>query len=94
VTGRVYAECRPTPGTPHNVRLVYRKWRGQVTASAAHSEPIEWQRRMSVIRERAAFIIRLLPRSRGMYSERHQARVVTIYARFQRSATFRSRMVA
>ena len=54
-----------------------------MTASAAHNEPIEWQRRMNVIRERAEFIIRLLPRSQGMYSERHQARVVTTYARFQ-----------
>jgi hypothetical protein len=82
------------PGAPHDVRLVYRKWRGQVTASAVHNEPIEWQRRMSVIRERAEFIIRLLSRSRGMYSERHQAWVVTTCARFQQFATFRSTMVA
>jgi hypothetical protein len=34
--------------------LLYRKWSGQVTASAEHTEPVEWNSRMSLIRERAA----------------------------------------
>ncbi|TDC37090.1 glycosyltransferase [Micromonospora sp. KC213] len=34
------------------VGLLYRKWPGQVTASAAHTEPVEWKLRMSLIEER------------------------------------------
>jgi glycosyltransferase involved in cell wall biosynthesis len=35
------------------VGLLYRKWPGQVTAGAAHTEPVEWKLRMSLINERA-----------------------------------------
>jgi glycosyltransferase involved in cell wall biosynthesis len=35
------------------VGLLYRKWPGQATASVAHTEPAEWNLRMSLIRERA-----------------------------------------
>jgi len=35
------------------VGLLYRKWSGQATANAEHTEPIEWNLRMALIRERA-----------------------------------------
>ncbi|MBV9312571.1 MAG: hypothetical protein JO100_02290 [Pseudonocardia sp.] len=44
----------------HEVGLLYRKWPGQMTASAEHTEPVEWQLRMSLIRERAESITGLL----------------------------------
>ncbi|SCG75953.1 Glycosyl transferase family 2 [Micromonospora echinaurantiaca] len=34
------------------VGLLYRKWPGQVTAGASHTEPVEWKLRMSLIEER------------------------------------------
>ena len=40
-TGMLVTASVLKPGTPHDVGLLYRKWRGQMTASAAHSEPIE-----------------------------------------------------
>jgi hypothetical protein len=39
------------------VGLHYRKWPGQVTAGAAHMEPVEWKLRMSLIDERAQSIM-------------------------------------
>ncbi|TDC83446.1 glycosyltransferase [Micromonospora sp. KC606] len=34
------------------VGLLYRKWPGQVSAGASHTEPVEWKLRMSLIEER------------------------------------------
>lgn len=41
----------------HDVGLLYRKWPGQVSAGADHTEPTEWRLRMSLIRERAEALI-------------------------------------
>lgn len=41
------------------VGLLYRKWPGQVTASSEHTEPVEWNLRMSLISERADALARL-----------------------------------
>jgi glycosyltransferase involved in cell wall biosynthesis len=54
-TGMFIAASVLAAGYFHNeVGLLYRKWSGQVTASAEHTEPVEWNSRMSLIRERAA----------------------------------------
>jgi len=37
----------------NEVGLLYRKWPGQTSAQASHSEPTEWHARMSLISERA-----------------------------------------
>jgi glycosyltransferase involved in cell wall biosynthesis len=42
------------------VGLLYRKWPGQESATAAHTEPIEWNARMSLISERADALRALL----------------------------------
>ncbi len=56
-TGMFVAASVLAPGYfHHDVGLLYRKWPGQVSASAEHSDPIEWKLRMSVIRERAESI--------------------------------------
>jgi hypothetical protein len=41
------------------VGLFYRKWPGQVTAGSEHTEPIEWNARMSLISERAEALRKL-----------------------------------
>lgn len=46
----------------HEVGLLYRKWPGQVTADLAHTEPTEWELRMSLIRERAESLTKIWPR--------------------------------
>jgi glycosyltransferase involved in cell wall biosynthesis len=45
----------------HEVGLLYRKWPGQVTAGAGHTEPVEWRLRMSLIDERASSLTKLFP---------------------------------
>jgi len=42
------------------VGLLYRKWPGQESATAAHTEPIEWNARMTLISERADALRELL----------------------------------
>lgn len=42
------------------VGLLYRKWPGQETAKSAHTEPTEWQLRMSLISERADALAELV----------------------------------
>ena len=37
-----------------DIGLLYRKWPGQMTSQAAHSQPTEWAARMAIIEERAA----------------------------------------
>lgn len=60
-TGMFVAASVIAPGYfHHEVGLLYRKWPGQMTASAEHTEPVEWQLRMSLIRERAESITGLL----------------------------------
>jgi len=44
-----------------DVGLLYRKWPGQVTARAEHTEPTEWRSRMSLILERAESLMKLWP---------------------------------
>lgn len=39
--------------------LLYRKWEGQVTSQAAHTEEVEWQARMSIIEERTVALTSL-----------------------------------
>lgn len=41
------------------VGLLYRKWPGQTSAQASHSEPIEWHARMALISERADALAKL-----------------------------------
>lgn len=61
-TGMLLAASVLAPGYFHgDVGLLYRKWPGQVTACAEHSETAEWRLRMSVIRERAESITRWPP---------------------------------
>jgi len=43
------------------VGLLYRKWPGQETASAGHTEPDEWQARMRLIKDRGEAIRAGLP---------------------------------
>jgi glycosyltransferase involved in cell wall biosynthesis len=59
-TGMLVAASILTPGHFHDeVGLLYRKWPGQVTASPDHTESIEWNLRMSLIRERAEELMAL-----------------------------------
>lgn len=59
-TGLLIAASVISVGYFHNeVGLLYRKWPGQVTASAAHTEPTEWNLRMSLIRERAESLAKI-----------------------------------
>ena len=52
-TGLVIAASVVAAGYFHGeVGLYYRKWPGQVTAQAAHTEPDEWNARMKLIDER------------------------------------------
>ncbi len=43
------------------VGLFYRKWPGQVTASPEHTEPVEWNQRMTLISERAEALASIWP---------------------------------
>lgn len=53
-TGLLIAASVVATGFFHSeVGLYYRKWPGQVTAQAAHTEPDEWNARMGLIDERA-----------------------------------------
>lgn len=53
-TGMLVAASMVSVGYFHDeVGLLYRKWAGQESAKAAHSESVEWNSRMSLIRERA-----------------------------------------
>lgn len=52
-TGLLIAASTVSTGFFHGeVGLYYRKWPGQVTAQAAHTEPEEWEARMKLIEER------------------------------------------
>lgn len=59
-TGLLIAASMVSTGYFHaDVGLLYRKWPGQVTASAEHTEPTEWNSRMSLINERAESLARM-----------------------------------
>ncbi|HEY0691579.1 MAG TPA: glycosyltransferase [Kribbella sp.] len=53
-TGLLIAASVVSPGYFHgDVGLLWRTWPGQVSASAEHTEPTEWNTRMKLISERA-----------------------------------------
>ncbi|MBS2538803.1 glycosyltransferase [Catenulispora sp. NF23] len=53
-TGALVAASILSPGWfREEVGLLYRKWPGQESAGGAHTEPVEWNARMSLINERA-----------------------------------------
>jgi glycosyltransferase involved in cell wall biosynthesis len=53
-TGLLIAASVVSPGYFHGeVGLLWRRWPGQVSASAEHAEPTEWNSRMKLISERA-----------------------------------------
>ena len=53
-TGLLIAASVVSPGLfIGETGLLYRKWPGQVSAEATHTEPIEWRTRMRLISERA-----------------------------------------
>lgn len=53
-TGLLVAASTLSPGWfTSEVGLLYRKWPGQVSASDAHTEPVEWTSRMQLIDQRA-----------------------------------------
>lgn len=59
-TGLMIAASTISPGFfIGEVGLLYRKWPGQVTAGAEHTEPVEWKLRMSLIEERAVALAEL-----------------------------------
>jgi glycosyltransferase involved in cell wall biosynthesis len=63
-TGLLVAASVTSTGYFHSeVGLLYRKWPGQVTAGAAHTEPVEWRLRMNLIEERATALGALWPAS-------------------------------
>lgn len=58
-TGLLVAASVVAPGYFHGeVGLYYRKWPGQVTAQAAHTDPDEWSARMRLIEERGEVLRR------------------------------------
>jgi glycosyltransferase involved in cell wall biosynthesis len=66
-TGLLIAASAVAAGYFHGeVGLYYRKWPGQVTAQAAHTEPDEWNARMRLIEERGE----ALRRMRGILAKR------------------------
>ena len=59
-TGLLIAASVVSPGYFHGeVGLYYRKWPGQVTAQAAHTQPDEWNARMRLIEERGEALRRM-----------------------------------
>jgi len=59
-TGLLIAASAVSPGYFHGeVGLYYRKWPGQVTAQAAHTQPDEWNARMRLIEERGEALRRM-----------------------------------
>lgn len=59
-TGLLVAASVVAPGYFHGeVGLYYRKWPGQVTAQASHTEPDEWNARMRLIAERGEALRRV-----------------------------------
>lgn len=68
-TGLLIAASVVSTGYFHGeVGLYYRKWPGQVTAQAAHTEPSEWNARMRLIEERGAALRKLFGK-RGFETE-------------------------
>jgi glycosyltransferase involved in cell wall biosynthesis len=64
-TGLLVAASTLRRGYFHaEVGLLYRKWPGQESAQARHSEPVEWRARMSLIDERARTLSALWATSR------------------------------
>jgi glycosyltransferase involved in cell wall biosynthesis len=61
-TGLLTAASVVSTGYFHpEVGLLYRKWPGQATADPAHTEPVEWQLRMGLIRARAELLAKTWP---------------------------------
>ena len=61
-TGLLVAASVASTGYFHgNVGLLYRKWSGQASARAVHTEQIEWRLRMHLIEERACLLTQLWP---------------------------------
>jgi len=61
-TGLLIAASTVSTGYFHaEVGLLYRKWPGQITASSAHTEPVEWTLRMGLIEQRAEALAALMP---------------------------------
>jgi hypothetical protein len=60
-TGMLMAVSTVAAGYFHaEVGLLYRKWPGQVTASTGHTEPVEWQLRMTLVEQRALALADLI----------------------------------
>ena len=65
-TGLVVAASVVSSGYFHGeVGLYYRKWPGQVTAQATHTEPGEWNARMRLIEERGEALRRIWTWTKG-----------------------------
>lgn len=60
-TGLLVAASTINPGWfSDEVGLLYRKWHGQASAAAGHTEAVEWQTRMNLISERADELVVLV----------------------------------